>query len=626
MQNENKLDKLREYRAKLNKLNEEEKKHRDLYLKKLVDGTIQGPLTGYSSIDKQWLKYYDDNSILMPSKKFLSAYEYMKDNNKHNLNRTAISYFNRKYTYEQLLMEIDKVSKSLIKLGIKSGDNVLLVSANTPENTFLFYALNRIGAVSMIIDPRLKKEEIYECIKEAKTKKIFMLNIQGINEKLEYFDNLEEVESIVTYDAFESINGIVKLVSTFKERKRSNYKKEIKWNSFIMNGETINLNSFNFGKNENCVMVRTGGTTGKPKSVVLTNNNMNEMAYQHKIGDYNFEKGDTFLNFLPPFIAYGICAALHMPLCLGLNDILLPTFDAKEFPKLMRKYKPNVVFGGPILYEKMLTSKYTKNLDMSFLKIPVSGGDVMSPELEKKINMFLELHGCKHTVGQGYGMTEISSSGVYSKESAAKSSSVGIPLIRNVVSTFDVDTMVEKNTNEEGEICFQTKTMMSGYLNNPEETSRVIKKHEDGTTWLHTGDIGKLDNDGNVYIKGRIKRMIVSNGSKIFPSVIENIIEKNENVVRSAVVGMSNEKIRKIPVAHIIFKENLTDEEIEMCIFDIIKNIKQELPDFYMPATFIIRNQLPLTSINKVDFKKLEGEIYPLDKLINYKFERVKIK
>ena len=215
-------------------------------------------------------------------------------------------------------------------------------------------------------------------------------------------------------------------------------------------------------------------------------------------------------------------------------------------------------------------------------------------------------------------MTEISSSGVYSKEIATKPSSVGIPLIRNNVSVFDVDTMTEKNTNEEGEICFQTKTMMAGYLNNPEETSKVIKKHDDGTIWIHTGDIGKIDTDGNIYIKGRIKRMIVSNGSKIFPSVIENIIDKNENVVRSAVVGMFDEKVRKIPVAHIILKDNLTSEEIEICISDIIKSIKQELPDFYLPATFIIRNEMPLTSINKIDFKKLEEEIYPIDNLINY--------
>lgn len=625
-QKENELDKLKEYRAKLNKLNGEEKKQRDLYLKRLADGTIQGPPTGYPSIDKPWLKYYDDNSILMPSKKILSAYEYVKDNNKHSLNRMAISYFGKNYTYEQLFMEIDKVAKSLVKLGVKSGDNVLLVSANTPENTFLFYALNKIGAVSMIIDPRLKKEEIYECIKESNARKIFMLNIPGINEKIEYFDKLEEIDNIITYTAVESLTGLFKLLNRFKAKKRRGYKKEINWNDFIKNGADIDLNNFTFDKNENCVMVRTGGTTGKPKSVILTNDNMNEMAYQHKIGDYNFEKGDTFLNFLPPFIAYGICAALHMPLCLGLNDILLPTFDAKEFPKLMRKYKPNVVFGGPILYEKMLTSIYTKNLDMSFLKVPVSGGDVMSPELENKINKFLKLHGCKHTIGQGYGMTEISSSGVYSKEIATKPSSVGIPLIRNTVSIFDVDTMIEKNTNEEGEICFQTKTMMAGYLNNPEETSKIIKKHSDKTIWIHTGDIGRVDNDGNVYIKGRIKRIIVSNGSKIFPSLIENIIDKNENVVRSAVVGMYDEKVRKIPVAHIVFNENLTKEEIEKCIFDIINTIKQELPDFYLPATFVIRNQMPLTSINKVDFKKLEEEIYPLNSLINYKLGKNKVK
>lgn len=612
------IEQLKEYRDKLSKLTEKETKERDVYLKKIASGEIYGPQTGFSSIDKSWLKYYEDNSILMSSKKQLSAYEYLKDNNKHNLNKTAISYFNKSYTYEELFRKIDDTAKALIAVGVKSGERVVMVSANTPESTFLFYALNSIGAVPMVIDPRLKKEEINECINDISANKIFMLDIPGINEKIGYFNDNSNIQTIVTYSAVESLNPIIKKINNIKN-KNNNYKnKAIKWDDFIKNGKNIDLRNINIEKNDECVMVRTGGTTGKPKSVILTNDNMNEMAYQHKIGDYNFEKGDTFLNFLPPFIAYGICAALHMPLCLGLNDILLPTFDAEEFPKLMKKYKPNVVFGGPILYEKMLTSKYTKDLDMSFFKVPVSGGDVMSPELEKRINEFLKEHGCSHSVGQGYGMTEISSSGVYSKEIATKPSSVGIPLIRNTVSIFDPETGEELYTGSEGEICFKTGTMMKEYLNNNSETEKVIKTHSDGSKWIHTGDIGKLDSDGNIYILGRIKRMIVSNGSKIFPSVIENIIDKNEYVQRSAVVGMDDDVYRKLPVAHIIFKEDMSAEDIEKCIVDIVNNIKKELPDFYIPATFIVRNEMPLTSINKIDFKELETEMYPIDQLINY--------
>ena len=619
------IDELKEYREKLSKLSEEELKKRDLYLKKLANGTIQGPPTGFASIDKQWLKHYDENSILMPSKKKLSAYEYMKENNKHNLDKIALSYFNIKYTYDELLKNIDETMKALIYMGVNSGEKVIMISANTPENTFLFYALNKIGAVPMIVDPRLNKEEINSCINDISAKKIFILDISGVNEKIDFFKTNIQIEKIVTYSAVESLSQIVKTINNIKSKSIKEDDKIIKWSTFLKNGEKIDLNNYSFHNNDECVIVRTGGTTGKPKSVVLTNDNMNEMAYQHKIGDYNFEKGDTFLNFLPPFIAYGICAALHMPLCLSLNNILIPTFDADEFPKLMKKYKPNVVFGGPILYEKMLTSKYTKDLDMSFFKVPVSGGDVMNPELEKRINAFLKSHGCVHSVGQGYGMTEIASSGVYSKENSIKPGSVGIPLIRNVVSVFDVNSGRELNIGQEGEICFKTGTMMKEYLNNSVETQKVIRVHDDGSKWIHTGDIGKIDVDGNIYLLGRIKRMIVSNGSKIFPSTIENIISKNDNIESCAVVGMDDKIVRKVPVAHIVLKHDMSESELNICIYQILKQIKKELPDFYVPATFVVRKEMPLTSINKIDFKTLETELYSTDVLVNYK-EIMKIK
>lgn len=607
----NKEDLIR-LKKKIVELSAEEKKERDLYLRNISLGNILGPMTGYASIDKPWLKYYNENNI---DKERLncSAYDYMKHYNINNLSYNAINYMGSIITYKELLDKIDEVTKSLINLNVKSGDVVTLIMANIPENIYLFYAINRLGAVANIIDPRLKTDEIIDIINNNKSKLVIAIDSFMNKKNILNIKKNSNIENIVLVNPLETLknNKLISFAISCKEK--INYhlsnKNFIRWSDFVNNGRNVTLSDIpKYAEEKDAIMVRTGGTTGKPKIVVLSNKNLNEMVNQHFLGEYNFNKKDLFLNFLPPFIAYGICGATHMPLVLGLENILIPKFDAKDFPKLMKKYKPNVVFGGPILYEKMMNSKKTKNVDLSSLRVPVSGGDTMNIELENKINKYFEDNNCYHTIGQGYGMTEVSSSACYSKENSYVEGSVGIPLINNSISIFDADTMDEKLFEEEGEVCIKTDTMMSRYFNNEIENNNVIKIHEDGSTWVHTGDIGKMNSNGNLFVIGRMKRMIVSNGSKIFPISIESIICKNPYVESCVVVGAEHKTLRHVPVAHIVLNDNNIDKE--KLIDELNFEIKKELPDYYLPFIYVFRRNMPLTSIDKIDYKMLEQEKY----------------
>lgn len=607
----NKEDLIR-LKKKIVELSAEEKKERDLYLRNISLGNILGPMTGYASIDKPWLKYYNENNI---DKERLncSAYDYMKHYNINNLLYNAINYMGNIITYKELLDKIDEVTKSLINLNVKSGDVVTLIMANIPENIYLFYAINRLGAVANIIDPRLKTDEIIDIVNNNKSKLVIAIDSFMNKKNILNIKKNSDIENIVLVNPLETLknNKLISFAISCKEK--INYhlsnKNFIRWSDFVNNGRNVTLSDIpKYAEEKDAIMVRTGGTTGKPKIVVLSNKNLNEMVNQHFLGEYNFNKKDLFLNFLPPFIAYGICGATHMPLVLGLENILIPKFDAKDFPKLMKKYKPNVVFGGPILYEKMMNSKKTKNVDLSSLRVPVSGGDTMNIELENKINKYFEDNNCYHTIGQGYGMTEVSSSACYSKENSYIEGSVGIPLINNSISIFDADTMEEKLFEEEGEVCIKTDTMMSRYFNNEIENNNVIKIHEDGSTWVHTGDIGKMNSNGNLFVIGRMKRMIVSNGSKIFPISIESIICKNPYVESCVVVGAEHKTLRHVPVAHIVLNDNNIDKE--KLIDELNFEIKKELPDYYLPFIYVFRRNMPLTSIDKIDYKMLEQEKY----------------
>lgn len=612
------IDELKEYREKLGKLTQEEDKQRNLYLKKLANGTLQGPLTGKQSIDKTWLKYYEDYDIKQDIPK-MSAYDYMVVNNNSNLDKNALNFYGIKITYEELLKNIDKITRSLISLGVKKGNIVTLAMANTPEMVYLFYALNRIGAISNVIDPRYSADEMKREINKVNSK--YFITLVDCYDTSRRIIEETNVEKTVYLTALESMPLPIKVVNKLKNKIKRIDNNSISWNDFIKNGKKIDKDINNIYENDMPVtIVHTGGTTGEPKGVVLTNENFVAMANMHMHGGLDYEKDDKFLNILPPFIAYCLCNGINMPLTLGLEVTIIPQWDVPDFPMILDKYKPNHVLAGPILWDYVTKSDIR---DLSYLKTPVSGGDALNEELEKRINDFFKKKNCKSKVAQGYGMTEVSSAAVFSKQEANKIGSVGIPFIKNNVSIFDPETLLEKNIGEEGEIWISSPTIMKEYYNNNIATEELKITTIDGNNWIRTGDIGKIDLDGNLYIVGRMKRMIVRSGNKIFPANTENIVLKLNEIDNCAIVGIDDDIERKVPVIHIVLKKEIVESKEEI-VEKIKKIISDNLPEFNIPVKFVFRESMPLTSINKIDFKKLEQEELSDDIIIDSERKRIK--
>ena len=202
-------------------------------------------------------------------------------------------------------------------------------------------------------------------------------------------------------------------------------------------------------------------------------------------------------------------------------------------------------------------------------------------------------------------MTEVSAAACFSSDRSYCEGSVGIPYVKNAISIFDIETNNELSYGNEGEICIQSPTIMSGYFHNPDATSEIIKTHSDGSIWLHTGDCGVMNEHGNLFIKGRMKRMIVRSGNKIFPTSIEAVILRNKNVSNCAVVQMAHECERHVPVAFLVLKNPETFDET---VSELNQLIESELPEFNIPYKYFIKDELPLTGINKIDFRALEKE------------------
>jgi long-chain acyl-CoA synthetase len=569
-----------------------------------------GSLTGYASIDKPWRNNFCKNALNFQVPK-QSIYDYMFKKAVKMKNATAIEYFSKKISYDEVLDKIEETSKAFKQYGIKEGDIVMALLPSIPESVYTIYALNKIGAIINPIDPRTKEEKLNKYVSEIHPKMIISLDMCIDNVCKVSREN--NVDNIVSVSALESLPNVIKklnkIVEIFK-RKGNNFKScdndFIEWPDFIKNGKNYaGSTSCKYKENTLAAIIYTGGTTGTKKGVELSNENINSMVQQHASSGIPFEEGQRFLDFLPPFIAYGLVMAIHMPMSFGFTTNMVPIFEPKDFPKLILKNKPAYVFASPVHYESLL--KYKGNKDLSFLTVPVSGGDSMTAEFEKQVDEELSKDNCPAKLGQGLGMTEAGGTISVPIPGKIKIGSVGTPFPNTIVSIFDPISQKELKYFEKGEICFTGPSLMKQYYNNPEETQKVLKKHEDGLVWLHTGDIGYIDDEGYLFHVDRIKRIINRGGLKVYPSEVEKIIKKDDNVSSCIVIGLSNEKERHVPIAHVVLKDDSIKMKTEE---NILINCDKVLDSESIPYGIKVRESIPYTLNGKVDYKALEDEGY----------------
>ena len=600
------LDKLKE---KISNLSEEEKIKRNLYLKKLANGTFQGPPTGHASIDQLSLRFFSDDEIShkIPSK---TCYQMMYDSNKNHPNDIVFEYLGKKYTYAQFFKMIENAKRALMASGVKKGEIVTVCSVTTPEVLALFYALNRIGAIPNFVDIRYTSQSIKENLIESKSSKLFTLDIAL--PKIDPILSGTPVEEVVAINPVASANPVIKVVGTIKKGKAKGLKhkdKYVNWNTFIKrNG--VNSPDFDYEKDYPAAIVHTGGTTGVPKGVILSNDDFNSVAYQTTVARTQQRRGWKFLNIMPPFIAYGLGLGLYSPVVLGWETVIIPSFDPKEFSKLIMKHKPNGVMGVPIYWDSVMNDPKMKNADLSFLEDVLVGGDKVQPAYEDRINQFLKEHNSPATLSKGYSMTEASALATFSNKIANKPESVGIPLVKTKVAAFHPGTQNELECEEWGELCIQSDNMMIEYFDNEEETNKVKQKHTDGY-WIHSGDIGYVDSEGYVFVKDRIKRMIVRSGFKVFPIEIERVVSSIPFVEHCAVIGIPDSKDVTAPKLFVTLKNiyNVSPDKIKDMIFDYIRN--SNIPPYFEPVEIEILDEMPKTDIGKIDYEtlsKMENE------------------
>ena len=611
---------LKEYEKNIEGLSEEEKRLRDKeYIRALAAGEIQGPPTSKASIDKPGLKHYDkeDFDYEIPD---CSIYDFLERSVKKFGNKEAILFGEPgemiKVSYSKLLKQIEKVAKSLQKMGVKKGDIVSVCLPNTPEVVSVFYAINKVGAIANMLDPRTNESTLRDSINESKSKILLSLD-----RFCNTFNNIVDETSLECVVGISPVATLPPLVREIVFRKKPELKcdlpknkKFVSWDDFLRKGMFSFLKKVQVDVNDDAVIAYTGGTTGLPKGVRAANKNLNTMVVENRYMRFNITPDDTCLNIAPPWTYYGLSNCINAFLHLGVKTVMVPEFGPNDLGKLIATYKPNHIISVPSTLIAVMKEPALQTMDLSFIKTIIVGAEKMEVPFENEFNDWLAKHNCKAKVTKGYGMTEVTAAAAYTRDDINTPGNVGIPFIQENIAVFEYDEKNNKSTSKElsigetGEIAFKGPKNMQGYYGNASKANGdVLIKHDDGSVWVHSGDLGHIDKDGIIYVDGRIKRMFTTYGFKVFAGAIESHIYEHPAVLQCAIIPVPDENVGSLIKAFVVLKDEYKgkEEEVEK---EILKLLESNVYSYEIPSFFEFRDSLPLTGMNKVDFKALEAE------------------
>ncbi|MBE6941389.1 MAG: long-chain fatty acid--CoA ligase [Ruminococcaceae bacterium] len=521
---------------------------------------------------------------------------------------TAFDFMGKATTYGQLVQEIETCAKSLKTLGIRPGDKITVAMPNCPQAIYMFYAINRVGAIASMIHPLSAEKEIEFYLNDSGS--VAAITLDQFYGKFANIRKNTGIRNLIITSIADALSPVMKVGYALTQgRKVAPIPKDapvIMWKDFKVLSTCGHEYAVKREAGDPAVILYSGGTTGTSKGIVLTNKNFNALAQQVVATNPMFRPGDKMLAAMPVFHGFGLGVCIHTMLFNGGRCILVPRFTPKSYANDLVKHRCNFIAGVPTLYEALLRLKDMDGADLSCLKGVFSGGDSLSVELKKKFDKFLYDHKASIQVREGYGTTETVTACCLTPTHMSKEGSIGLPFPDTYIKIVEPGTDKEVPYGQEGEILLAGPTVMQEYMHHPEETAQTLRKHEDGLTWVYTGDLGIMDEQGFVYFKGRAKRMIVTSGYNVYPAQLENILDAHDFVQMSCVIGVPDSyKMQKVKAFVKLAAGVAATDATKQAIMD---HCRKHIAKYAMPYDIEFKDEIPKTLVGKVAYRVLEEE------------------
>jgi len=554
---------------------------------------------------KPWLKYYGDvpHSIEYPN---VTMYEGLLRTVEKYPDSIAYDFLDYTSTYSEFSREIDQCANALAGLGLKKGDRVTIAMPTSPQGIICFYAINKLGAAASMIHPLSTVDEIEFYVNISKSR--FALTLDAFYGKLREVKDRTKLELVILAripDYLPLVKAVGFRLTKGRQIPAVPADPDVYWWKDLMKTAWPEAQKADTGPEDMAVILYSGGTTGRPKGIMLSN--FNFVAHGLEVAHWGgMDNNDSMLAILPIFHGFGLGVCVNATLMGGGKTILVPTFTPEDVAKLIKKKRPTFIIGVPTLYEALNKNSVFQSTDLSCIKAAFSGADTLPRIIKERFEEIVKNQNGTVVLREGYGLTEAVTAVMALPIDEYREGSIGIPFPDNLAKVVKFDSTEEVPVGEEGELCVAGPPVMMGYLDNPEETSKVLKKHDDGIMWVHTGDICTMDEDGFFYFKLRRKRMIKSSGMNVYPAQVENELYKNQLVAEACVIGVPDvDQVERVKAFVVLKDRSRESDEIKE---QLIEHCRKALIKWSCPREIEFREELPKTLVGKVAYRVLEDE------------------
>lgn len=539
-----------------------------------------------------------------------SCYEYLKgcfDRISADVgNYDAFVNLDCKTKMTEMFADVEKLASFLVSKGIKRGDVVTAFLPTSPHAFVAFYTLSKIGAIANYVHPLTPPDALAQMLESVDSKALFILDRAAGT----YADILKDTLSIVC-SVSDYTSGKIRELAKADDEK----------NSSVPEGESIfryedalrlaegEVPTVRDPGREPAVYLHGSGTTGKSKTVILSAKAINSIAYgsYYYNADVRHDYGNSYsLCVLPCFHSFGISSAIHFCTCNAFSAIIMPRFDPHKANEYISRYNIQYISGAPSMFAKMVEQDNFVNDGLKNLVTLYSGGDIVSENFIQSFNEILKKNGSEAQIYRGWGLTEMAGVCTTNFPGNCKPESIGLGITGMKIKAIDEDGN-DLPAGENGELCTSCESIMNGYLPDGTADNDGIYVDENGEKWVHTGDMGYVDEDGYVFFTGRKKRIIIISAYNIYPYSIEQKIMTLPFIDEAcAVQGYDDDAKPLVKLCISLKDKTMPEDEVKEKVLDFcVKNLNK----FSVPRKIVIMDSLPRTKMAKLDFMSMSDPV-----------------